>query len=92
MMHESQSSRQATPGGQSSSAGADSGAAATVTISGGGVRGAVVPGGYVFRGLPYAAPPPATCGGAHRARRPTGRVSATPPVSRRAARSRRTPP
>jgi para-nitrobenzyl esterase len=58
MMQESQSSRQATPGGQSSSAaGADSGAAATVTISGGGVRGAVVPGGYVFRGLPYAAPP-----------------------------------
>jgi carboxylesterase family protein len=58
MMHESQSSRQATPGGQSPpAAGADSGAAATVTISGGVVRGAVVLGGYVFRGLPYAAPP-----------------------------------
>jgi para-nitrobenzyl esterase len=58
MMRESQSSRKATPGGQSSSAaGADSGAAATVTINGGVVRGAVVPGGYVFRGLPYAAPP-----------------------------------
>jgi para-nitrobenzyl esterase len=29
----------------------------TVTIEGGAVRGAVVPGGYSFRGLPYAAPP-----------------------------------
>jgi para-nitrobenzyl esterase len=28
-----------------------------VTITGGGVRGLVVPGGYAFRGLPYAAPP-----------------------------------
>ncbi len=34
-----------------------SGAAPIVTIDGGAVRGAVVPGGYVFRGLPYAAPP-----------------------------------
>src|SRR5690242_12339515 len=29
----------------------------TVVTSGGAVRGAVVPGGYEFRGLPYAAPP-----------------------------------
>jgi para-nitrobenzyl esterase len=29
----------------------------TVTIDGGAVRGVAVPGGYVFRGLPYAAPP-----------------------------------
>ncbi len=28
-----------------------------VTIDGGAVRGAAVPGGYAFRGLPYAAPP-----------------------------------
>jgi para-nitrobenzyl esterase len=28
-----------------------------VTITGGRVRGLIVPGGYVFRGLPYAAPP-----------------------------------
>src|SRR4029077_20972462 len=28
-----------------------------VTIDGGRVRGMAVPGGYVFRGLPYAAPP-----------------------------------
>src|ERR1700759_1346414 len=58
MMDESPSSRQATPGGLApAAAAADSGAAAIVTISGGVVRGAVVPGGYVFRGLPYAAPP-----------------------------------
>ena len=28
-----------------------------VTIDGGAVRGAAVPGGFAFRGLPYAAPP-----------------------------------
>jgi len=53
-MHESHSSRQATPGGQPS---AGSGAAPIVTITGGSVRGLVVPGGYAFRGLPYAAAP-----------------------------------
>jgi para-nitrobenzyl esterase len=53
-MHASHSSRQATPGRASS---ADSGAAPIVTIAGGRVRGLTVPGGYVFRGLPYAAPP-----------------------------------
>lgn len=53
-MHASHSSRRGTPGGQPS---ADSGAAPIVTITGGGVRGLVVPAGYVFRGLPYAAPP-----------------------------------
>jgi para-nitrobenzyl esterase len=36
---------------------ADSGAAPIVTITGGRVRGLTVPGAYVFRGLPYAAPP-----------------------------------
>jgi para-nitrobenzyl esterase len=57
-MHASHSSRQGSPGRQSSApASADSGAAPIVTITGGGVRGLVVPGGYVFRGLPYAAPP-----------------------------------
>ena len=57
-MHASHSSRQATPGRQSSAAAsADSGAAPIVTIAGGSVRGLIVPGGYVFRGLPYAAPP-----------------------------------
>ncbi len=53
-MHASHSSRQGPPGQQSS---ADSGAAPIVTIAGGRVRGLTVPGGYVFRGLPYAAPP-----------------------------------
>ena len=33
------------------------GQAPIVTIDGGRVRGAAVPGGYVFRGLPYGAPP-----------------------------------
>ena len=60
-MHASHSSRQATPGRQSSAAtSADSGAAPVVTITGGRVRGLTMPGGpgvYVFRGLPYAAPP-----------------------------------
>jgi para-nitrobenzyl esterase len=41
--------------GQIPSAG--SGAAPVVTVTGGGVRGSAGPGGYVFRGLPYAAPP-----------------------------------
>jgi para-nitrobenzyl esterase len=36
---------------------ADPGAAPVVTISNGAVRGAVVPGGYRFLGLPFAAPP-----------------------------------
>ena len=53
-MHASHSSRQGPPGQQWS---ADSGAAPIVTIAGGRVRGLTVPGGYVFRGLPYAAPP-----------------------------------
>ena len=53
-MHESHSSRQGTPGRQPS---AGSGAAPIVTITGGSVRGLVVPGGYAFRGLPYAAAP-----------------------------------
>ena len=53
-MHESHSSRPGTPGGQPS---AGSGAAPVVTVAGGRVSGLVVPGGYVFRGLPYAAPP-----------------------------------
>jgi para-nitrobenzyl esterase len=57
-MRESRSSRQGPPGRQSSAAvSADSGAAPIVTITGGRVRGLIVPGGYVFRGLPYAAPP-----------------------------------
>jgi len=57
-MQASHSSREGTPGGQPPSAGGpDSGAAPLVTISGGVVRGAVVPGGYAFLGLPYAAPP-----------------------------------
>ena len=57
-MHLSHSSRQGTSGGQpSTAASADSGAAPIVTITGGGVRGLVVPGGYAFLGLPYAAPP-----------------------------------
>jgi carboxylesterase type B len=57
-MHASHSSRQAAPGRQSSTAAsADSGAAPIVTIDNGAVRGLIVPGGYVFRGLPYAAPP-----------------------------------
>jgi para-nitrobenzyl esterase len=53
-VHASRSSRRGTPGGHSS---ADCGAGPVVTVSGGGVRGLAVPGGYVFRGLPYAAPP-----------------------------------
>jgi para-nitrobenzyl esterase len=53
-MHASHSSRQGTPGGHPS---ADSGASPVVTITGGRVRGLIVPGGYAFRGLPYAAPP-----------------------------------
>lgn len=57
-MHASPSSRPGAPGGPPSAAApADSGAAPIVTISDGAVRGAVVPGGYCFRGLPYAAPP-----------------------------------
>ena len=53
-MHASHSSRRGTSGVQPS---ADSGAAAIVTINDGVVRAAAVPGGYSFRGLPYAAPP-----------------------------------
>jgi para-nitrobenzyl esterase len=55
-MDASHSARPGAPDGQPSAA-ADSGAAPIVTIDGGVVRGAVVPGGYVFLGLPYAAPP-----------------------------------
>jgi para-nitrobenzyl esterase len=55
-MHASHPSPQGSPGGQAS-ASADSGAAPIVTIAGGRVRGLTVPGGYDFRGLPYAAPP-----------------------------------
>jgi para-nitrobenzyl esterase len=55
-MHASHSSQQGTPGGQPS-ADADSGTAPIVTINNGVVRGSVVPGGYAFRGLPYATPP-----------------------------------
>jgi len=54
MMTVSQSSRQGAPGRHSST---DSGVAPIVTITGGRIRGLIVPGGYVFRGLPYAAPP-----------------------------------
>jgi len=36
---------------------ASSGAAPVVAVTGGDVRGSAGPGGYVFRGLPYAAPP-----------------------------------
>src|SRR5690242_19116752 len=36
---------------------AASGGAPIVVTSDGAVRGAVMPGGYAFRGLPYAAPP-----------------------------------
>ena len=53
-MHESRSSGQGTPGGQPPEG---SGAAPTVTITGGSVRGVAVPGAYIFRGLPYAASP-----------------------------------
>ena len=53
-MHASPTSGQATPARPSS---ADSGAGPIVTIAGGRVRGLIVPGGYVFRGLPYATPP-----------------------------------
>jgi len=53
-MNASHSSQQATPGRQSS---ADSSAAPIVTITQGRVRGLIVLEGYVFRGLPYAAPP-----------------------------------
>jgi len=57
-MHTSHSSRRGPSGRQPSAAApADSGAAPIVTVTGGRVRGSVVPGGYVFRGLPYAAPP-----------------------------------
>ena len=54
MMNAPDSSRPGTPRGQPS---ADTGAAPLVTVTGGGVRGLVVPGGYAFRGLPFAAPP-----------------------------------
>lgn len=53
-MHASPSSRPGTPGRDPA---ADSAAAPIVTIDDGAVRGAVVPGGYSFLGLPYAAPP-----------------------------------
>ncbi len=36
---------------------AESGAEPIVTTTGGQVRGLTAPGGYVFRGLPFAAPP-----------------------------------
>ena len=44
-------------GAGAAAAAADSGAAPLVTIDTGVVRGAAVPGGYAFLGLPYAAPP-----------------------------------
>jgi para-nitrobenzyl esterase len=57
-MPASHSSRHGPAARQSTAtASADPGAAPIVTITGGRVRGLTVPGGHVFRGLPYAAPP-----------------------------------
>jgi para-nitrobenzyl esterase len=44
-------------GGRIAAAASNSDGAPIVTIDGGRVRGVAVPGGYVFRGLPYGAPP-----------------------------------
>ena len=71
---------------------AESGAEPIVTTTGGQVRGLTAPGGYVFRGLPYAAPPVGDLRWRPRASRPTGRACPTPPSSDREARSRRTRP
>ena len=59
-----------------------------VTTDDGAVRGVVVPGGYTFRGLPYAAPPTGNLRWRPRPHQPTGTGSAMPPNSRQAARSR----
>ena len=66
-----------------------SGGAPIATTGDGAVRGVAAGSINEFLGIPYAAPPTGTCGGAHRSRRPSGRGSATPPSSGRAARSRR---
>src|SRR3984893_1083956 len=47
----------AAVGGRVAAAASTSDGAPIVTIDGGRVRGVAVPGGYVFRGLPYGAPP-----------------------------------
>src|SRR5580704_8706755 len=60
-----------------------------VTISGGAVRGAAVPGVWPSSCCLTPLPLPAICGGGPRGRRPDGGESATPPTSRRAARRRR---
>ena len=47
----------ASAAGTGVAAASHSGVVPIVRIAGGSVRGAAVPGGYAFRGLPYAAPP-----------------------------------
>jgi para-nitrobenzyl esterase len=47
----------ATGAGTADAAASGVGNAPVVKIEGGVVRGAIVPGGYAFRGLPYAAAP-----------------------------------
>jgi hypothetical protein len=66
-----------------------SGGVPIVRIAGGSVRGAAVPTGYEFLGLPYAAPRLGTCAGVPPSLRPGGTAFATRRSSRRAARSRR---
>ena len=62
---------------------------ATVVTDDGAVRGLTVPGGYAFRGLPYAAAPTGDLRWRPSATSaPIGTVSGTRPSSPRAARSR----
>ena len=60
-----------------------------VETESGAVGGAAVDGGFVFRGMPYAAPPTGRAPVAGTAACARLRASATRPSSRRAARSRR---
>ena len=64
---------------------AESGAEPIVATTGGQVRGLTAPGGYVFRGLPDAAPPVGDLRWRPPASRPTGRACVTPPSSDREA-------
>jgi para-nitrobenzyl esterase len=66
-----------------------SASAPIVTIDGGAVRGVAVPGGFAFRGLPYAAAPTGRLRWRPPSLRPRATVSATRPSSRRVASSLR---
>ena len=65
--------------------GADQPRVPVVSTDSGLVRGETAGTGFAFRGVPYAAPRPASCAGGRPGRRPRGAEFGTRPASRRAA-------